>query len=123
MSDCRSDGVRDAAFAYYPQLRRLAEFCNEHYDEDICLQRAASITRLERTYFCTFFHEKVGVCFNCWLGLLRIDHAKKRIRKDNSAISDIAHDVGFNSLSTFERTFKRLTGMTASQYKKQIRPC
>ena len=123
LSDCRSNEVWDAAFAYYPRLGRLATFCKEHYHEDICLQRAANIVGLERTYFCTFFHQKVGVSFNCWLALLRIDDAKGRIRADNRSISSIAHEVGFNSLATFERTFKRCTGITASQYKNQVRPC
>ncbi len=123
MSDCRTNEVRDAAFAYYPRLERLAAFCKEHCHEDICLQRAANIAGLERTYFCTFFHQKVGVCFNCWLALLRIDDAKGRIRADNHSISSIAHEVGFNSLATFQRTFKRCTGKTASQYKNQVRPC
>jgi AraC-like DNA-binding protein len=123
LSDCRSIEVRDAAFAYYPQLGRLAAFCKEHYHEDISLQQAANIVGLERTYFCNFFHQKVGVCFHCWLALLRIDDAKGRIRADNRSISSIAYAVGFNSLVTFERTFKRCTGITASQYKNQVRPC
>ena len=123
MSDFRSNEVRDAAFAYYPRLGHLAAFCKEHHREDICLQQAADIVGLERTYFCTFFHQKVGVCFNCWLAILRIDDAKRRIRADNSSISSIAYDVGFNSLATFERTFKRCTGVTASQYKNWVRPC
>ena len=122
MTDCRSNYVRDAAITYYPGLARLAAFCNENYREDICLQLAASIVGLERTYFCTFFHQKVGVCFNCWLAILRIDAAKVQIKANNRSISSIAYEVGFNNLSTFERTFKRCTGMTASQYKNQVRP-
>ena len=123
MSDCRPNDVRDAAFAYYPHLGRLAAYCKAHYHEDICLQQAANIVGLERTYFCTFFHQKVGVHFSCWLAILRIDDAKGRIRTDNRSISSIAYEVGFNSLATFERTFKRCTGITASQYKNQVRPC
>ncbi len=123
MGDCRPNDIRDAAFAYYPHLGRLAAYCKEHYDEDICLQRAANIVGLERTYFCTFFHQKVGVCFSCWLAVLRIDNAKGRIRANNRSISNIAHEVGFNSLATFRRTFKSCTGKTASQYKNQVRPC
>ncbi len=123
MSDCRSNEVRDAAFAYYPRLGRLATFCEEHHREDICLQQAADIVGLERTYFCTFFHQKVGVCFTDWLAAIRIDDAKRRIRANNHSISRIAHEVGFNSLTTFERTFKRCTGITASEYKSQVRPC
>ena len=99
LNDCRSSDVRNAAFAYYPQLGRLAAFCKEHYHEDICLQRAANIVGLERTYFCTYFHQKVGLHFNSWLAILRIDDAKGRMRADNCSISSIAHAVGFNSLA------------------------
>ena len=123
MSICRSSNVSNDAFAYYPQLGHLLAFCDEHYDEDICLQRAASITGLERTYFCTYFHKKVGVCFNCWLSILRIERAKKYLQAGSYAISIVANKVGFKSLSSFERTFKRRTNMTASQYRKKVRPC
>ena len=98
-------------------------FAMNTYREDIGLQQAADIVNLERTYFCKFFHEKVGVCFNCWFSILRIERAKEHLRTRNYPIYTIVNKVGFNSLSTFERTFKRCTGMTASQYRKQIRPC
>lgn len=123
MSGCHADEVRAEAFAYYPQLDRLAAYCNENYTEDISLVRAAEIAALERTYFCTFFHNKVGVCFICWLGLLRVAKAKEKIRHSNGSLTSIAHDVGFGSIGTFQRTFKRSTGMTASAYRKQVRPC
>ena len=122
LSDYRLNEVRDAAFAYYPRLGRLARYCKAHYREHICLQRAADVAGLERTYFCKFFHQKVGVSFSYWLAMLRIDDAKKRIRTDNRPISSIALEVGFNSLATFERTFKRCTGLTPSQYRNQVRP-
>jgi two-component system response regulator YesN len=123
LSVCRSDKVLEEAFTYYPKLRRLADFCNENYFEEICLQQAADIANLERTYFSSYFRKKVGVCFNCWLAILRIEYAKEHLRDGDQTISTIANKVGFETLGTFDRTFKRCTNMTASQYKKQVRPC
>jgi AraC-like DNA-binding protein len=123
LSACESVKVREEAFNYYPKLHRLADFCNENYREEISLQRAANIVNLERTYFSAYFHKKVGVCFNCWLAILRIEHAKEHLKDGGYTISTIANKVGFETLCTFERTFKRCTNMTASQYRNQVRPC
>jgi AraC-like DNA-binding protein len=123
LSACRLHKVRENAFAYYPNLGRLAEYCKAHFQEDIGLQKAADIVNLERTYFCAYFHDKVGVCFSCWLAILRIESAKEHLQASNYPISTVADKVGLRTISTFERTFKRCTGMTASQYRKQVRPC
>ena len=122
MSICSYKAVNEAAFSYYPQLEQLDKFCQGHIQQDINLQRAADICGLERTYFCTYFHLKVGVCFKCWLGLLRIAKAKKIIETVDHSITRIAHDVGFGSLSNFERMFKRSTGMTPFEYKQLMKP-
>ena len=122
MSICTTKAVKVAAFSYYPSLRRLEEYCLEHYEQYIDLAQAAELCALERTYFCTFFHEKVGVCFKCWLGLLRVEQAKQLIKTKNLAISRIGLDVGFKSLSSFERTFKRATGRTPFDYKQLHKP-
>lgn len=123
MRICSSDVVNEDGFSYYPQLDRLNKFCQEHYQQDIDLARAADICTLERTYFCTFFREKIGVCFKCWLRLLRVEHAKRLIETKNHPITRIALDVGFNSLSSFERAFKSATGKTPIDYKQLNKPC
>lgn len=123
MGACGVNLVRKDAFSYYPQLDRVQTFCNENYHETISLKDVAGIAGLERTYFSTFFRTKVGVCFSCWLGLLRVDAAKRKIELNNRAMSQVAFDVGYSSLGTFERSFKRHTGMTPSQYKNLVRPC
>jgi AraC-like DNA-binding protein len=122
MSICSSNAVNDEAFSYYPKLEKLHKFCQEHFQQDINLQNAANICGFERTYFCTYFHLKVGVCFKCWLGLLRVTYAKQLIKTNNQAITNIAYDAGFSSLSNFERTFKRSTGMTPIEYKQLMKP-
>ncbi len=122
LSACRPHKIREDAFTYYPKLERLAEFCEQNYREEISLQKAASLVNLERTYFCAYFHEKVGVCFSCWLSNVRIESAKKYLQNGGYSISVVANKAGFQSISTFERTFKRCTNMSASEYRKHVRP-
>ena len=122
MSNCSYEAVNEASFSYYPQLEQLHEFCQEQFRQNISLQRAADICGFERTYFCTYFHLKVVVCFKCWLGLLRVAHAKQLIKANNQAITSIAYEAGFGSLANFERTFKRSTGMTPIEYKQLMKP-
>lgn len=119
MTECRPEDVRKKAFDYYRRLRRLDRYCRDHFREPITLQAAADAAALERTYFSSYFHEKVGVCFSCWLSILRVEEAKRLLRATDRSISNVALDVGFNNLTSLERAFKRCAGETPSSFKRR----
>lgn len=110
------------SFDYYPPLDRIKRYTEEHYQEEIPLPCAAEIAGMEATYFSAFFRKKVGIRYTDWLSLLRISHAIRLIASRDQPIADIALAVGFNDLRTFQRAFKRITKMTAREYKEQVRP-
>ena len=122
MSHCRIEDINHHAFRYYRRLERVEGYCLENFRRDVTLQQAAEVAALERTYFSDYFHRKVGVCFGCWLTSLRIEEAKARLRESNDPITVIAYDVGYATLGAFERAFKRCTGMTAREFKEEVRP-
>lgn len=122
MAACHVADIDNRAFSYYPRLARLKTHCMARFDEETSAQQAAVITSLERTYFSRYFHDKVGVCFGCWLASLRIDRAKSCMQVSDLSITSIAFDVGYNNLWSFERAFRRCTGMTPRQYKNSVRP-
>ena len=115
-------GLHDEAFAYYRRLQKLKEHVEQHISDEISLATAAEIAGLEEKYFSAFFHAKTGVCFKDWLTCARIDRASDLMRKRNYSITEIALAVGFQELRTFERAFKRCTGMTPQAFKKSVRP-
>jgi xylan 1,4-beta-xylosidase len=119
MADCRPENINEQAFVYYRRLRRVNRYCSQHFSEDIALRTVADLAALESTYFSKYFHDKVGVCFNCWLSLLRITEAKRLLRTSDCLISTVAVDVGFKNLTSFERAFKRCTGETPSDFKRR----
>lgn len=113
----------ERAFEYYEPLCRLKQYVVCHYSEgEISLATAASVACLERKYFSTYFHTRVGVTFKSWLRALRISAAKTLMESNEHSITEVAHLVGFSDLVTFERAFKKQTGITPRQYKNLVRP-
>ena len=109
------------AFQYYPALRRIEIYIQENYFEEVSLETAARIAGLDRKYFSTFFHQKVGVSFCHWLMQTRINKALDFLESEDHSITEIAFAVGYQDLRTFERAFKKCTGRTPSEIKKSIK--
>jgi len=114
--------INTEAFDYYRRLRRVRKLVEEHYDEQIPLDRAAGVACLERKYFSAFFRSKTGVCFRDWLAYQRSLRAAELMRRTNVSTLHVAFAVGFRDVRTFERTFKRCMGVTPGQYKRRVRP-
>ena len=115
-----SEKRNDRAFQYYPALRKIELYINENYSEEVSLKKAAQIAGLERKYFSTFFHKKVGIPFRQWLMHTRIKKAIRFLEIEDSSITQIAFAVGYQDLRTFERAFKKCTGNTPREFKKTI---
>ena len=112
--------ANDRAFEYYPALRKIEIYVRENYSEEVPLFKAAQIAGLERKYFSTFFHKKVGISFCQWLMRMRINKAIHLLEVEDNSITDIALAVGYQDLRTFERAFKKCTGCTPREFKKSI---
>ncbi len=110
------------AFQYYSRLKRVKEHVDEYYSEEISLGKAARIAATEKTYFSTFFRKKVGITCTEWLRRLRVARAIEIMKTRNQSIVDIAFEVGFGDLRSFERAFKRYTNLTAREFKQSILP-
>lgn len=114
--------INHQAFCYYPRLGRVKHYVDLHFDERLNLEAIAAIAGLERTYFSRFFHQKTGVCFRDWLSWVRVNHAMELMAFDDRPITEIALEVGFQDLRTFERAVEKCTGHTPRSVKKGLRP-
>lgn len=111
-----------AAFAYYPRLQRVKEYVERHYAGDIPLRDVARVARLEQKYFSAYFRAKTGMCFRDWLTQQRIDQAKHMMTAQDHSITEVAFAVGYRDLRTFQRAFKKCTGMTPRTYRSTVQP-
>ncbi len=110
------------SFEYYARLTRVKKYVEQNYAEVISLEKAAEIAATEKTYFSTFFREKVGITFTEWLRQFRVAKAIEIMKTRNESIINIAFEVGFQDLRTFERAFKKYTNLTAREFKRSILP-
>ena len=113
--------INEGAFNYYP-WNRLLQYVDEHYSEHISLAKAARISGLDMSSFCTFFRESVGINFADWLRQVRIEKAVELMKARDFSITEVAYEVGFVSLGAFERAFKKHTRITPMRFKKSVAP-
>lgn len=99
--------------------QKVISYIADHYKEDISLKQIAKRFGYNEKYLSHTLHELTGIQFRQLLAFYRIGHAKMLLTTDqNQDITSIAMNSGFAAINSFHRTFKEMTGMTPSQYKK-----
>jgi len=71
-------------------------------------------------HFCKVFHKATGLTFTDYVSRVRLEEARTRLLNPNLRVSEIAYDVGFQSLTQFNRTFKRVFGQSPSEYRARL---
>jgi AraC-like DNA-binding protein len=84
----------------------------------ITLDDAAEQAGLSAFHFLRLFSDVLGVTPHQYLVRSRLRHAARRLADDDSAITDIAYDVGFGDLSNFVRTFHRAAGASPMRFRQ-----
>ncbi|MCL1990048.1 MAG: AraC family transcriptional regulator [Defluviitaleaceae bacterium] len=102
-----------------PYIAKGIEYIQAHYAQSISLQDMSNELNLNLYYFCSLFKSETGLNFNQYLNQLRIDKSKALLVRTQDSIVDIAMAVGFNNHTYFSLTFKKLTGMTPTEYRKK----
>ncbi len=105
---------------YHSRLRRLVSYMEQHLDQPIDLQQAAQIVCMEKTAFSKYFSRAVGVTFHEFVQQWRIAAAVREMLVSDRSLSDLAFLVGFQNINTFGRTFKKVTTITPSDYRKRL---
>jgi len=121
-ASCQNSMELTKAFDYYPRLKRLREYVEQSYSEPISLKKAAGIAGLDSSYFSTYFRAKVGITFTRWLRQVRVEKAMELMKSRDFAITEVAEEVGFRDLRTFERAFQRYTRPTPREFRKSVAP-
>jgi AraC-like DNA-binding protein/ligand-binding sensor protein len=103
-----------------PMIARARRFIEERNDEQITLRDVARTVNASTFYFCKMFKKATGLTFTEYLSLVRISKAKNLLLNPNLRISEIAYQVGFESLTHFNRVFKKLNGVSPTEYRRNL---
>lgn len=116
---CLSTGHEKYAYSELEGMRMsdVFKYTLENFSEDISLAKIASIANMTTHSFCKYFKKHTRKTYLSFLNEVRINEGCKQILNGKTApIAMIAYGIGFNSTITFNRVFKKITGLSPSQY-------
>lgn len=108
--------IQQAAAEPQP-IVKARTFIEEHLGEPLSLPQVARAASMSAFYFCKMFKATVGVTFTDYIARTRVKKAKALLLDPNVRVSEAAFEAGFQSLSQFNRVFRRITGETPSDYR------
>jgi len=100
------------------RIREIYALVDEHYQNKITVDEVATMCNLTKPAFCRYFKKATGSTFISFLNQYRISQAK-RLLLSGKNISETCYACGFESLSYFNRTFKKVTEENPSEFKKR----
>jgi len=103
-------------------ITRAREYIAAHKTEPLALATVAKAAGASLFHFCKLFHKSTGLNFTEYVARARLEDARNGLRNPNRRISEVAYDVGFQSLTQFNRTFKRILGESPSEYREKLTP-
>ncbi|MDQ2084942.1 response regulator transcription factor [Herbivorax sp. ANBcel31] len=100
-----------------PLIKRLLDYVNSSYMEDISIKTLAYKLNTNANYLGQLFKEEMGKYFSDYLNIYRINKAKELLLNKNSKISDISNSVGYKDPAYFYRIFKKYAGLSPKEFK------
>ena len=99
-------------------VMRVKEWLDSHYHEPITLHDAARAAGVSRWHLSKVFHRDTGMQFREFLVQVRLERARHLLAHDDMKIGEVAAAVGFQSISQFNRTFRKANGQSAGEYRR-----
>lgn len=102
------------------KLKHAVRYIEKNFKNNITLKDVADYMNFSNTYFSKSFKKYVGVNFNKYITEIRIKEAKRLLEKTSISINDLAFDMGYNEPNYFCKVFKKMEGITPSEYRKKF---
>ncbi len=103
-----------------PLVARAKLYISQHQDEEVSLRQVAAAVNTSAFYFCKMFKQATGLTFTDYLARTRIEKVKNLLLNPHKRISEAAYETGFQSLSQFNRVFRRVTGQSPTVWRAHL---
>lgn len=101
------------------QIKTVLAFIEQNYSQPITLNDMAGLAGMNPRYFCRAFQQITQQTPMDYVIFYRIERASLLLVSSSQAVMDVALECGFNDHSYFSKSFKRLKGVTPSEYRKR----
>lgn len=103
-----------------PVVAKARAYIQEHYTGEISVGEVARAVNMSTFYFCKVFKAGTGLTFTDYLARLRVETVKHQMLNPHVRVSEAAFAAGFQSLSQFNRVFRRIAGESPSDYRDRV---
>lgn len=101
------------------QITRARRFIVAHHHEELTLPVVARQAGMSVFYFCKSFKKATGLTYTDYLSRVRVERAKNLLLNRSHRVTEVAFEVGFQSLTHFNRVFRRIAGQSPTGFRSQ----
>lgn len=121
LSSISNQLMLSAKQAESPMISRAKVYISEHQHEEISLRQVAGSVNTSAFYFCKMFKQATGLTFTDYLARVRIEKVKNLLLNPHKRISEAAYETGFQSLSQFNRVFRKIVGESPTVWRDKLK--
>lgn len=101
-------------------IDEIKAYLESHYmDSSMGLAQAGTVFRVSEGYLSSVFKEQAGINFADYLEKIRMKKAMELLKDENNTVNEVAEAVGYNSVQSFRRAFKRATGISPKEARNK----
>jgi AraC-like DNA-binding protein/ligand-binding sensor protein len=104
-----------------PAVAKARAFIGDHLGEELSLTSVARVAGMSSFYFCKIFKSATGVTFTDYVARARVEKTKQLLINPHVRVSEAAYEAGFQSLSQFNRVFRRIEGQAPSACRDHLK--
>ena len=103
------------------RMGSIYKYIHTHYNETPDVNKVATSVHLSTPAFCRYFKKQTNMTFTDFVNQYRVTQAKTLLLQDKT-VSEVCYEIGFDSLSYFNKLFKKIAGENPSVFKKKYQP-
>jgi AraC-like DNA-binding protein len=101
------------------RVLKVKDYINTHYKDEIRLDDIAQLVGMTPTAFSRFFRLRTGKALSEYIVDVRLGNAARRLVNTTDSVSEICYTCGFNTLSNFNRLFRKRKGCNPTEFREK----
>ena len=103
---------------YYQRFNEVLKYIHFHLDEKLDLDKLSSIARVSKHHFHRMIKAYLGEALGTYINRIKVETGAKLLKYSDNSISDIAYKIGYETPTSFNKSFKKQFGVSPTQFRK-----